>query len=184
MRWITHISDQNAKCNNRPNLNITQADAQLLVSAYTNILWADWCWDCRERQSGFWDCVVPIFYRLFQNLERFSGAKTQAEAPCWGCRTQYERMDSTSRRRYVFSLVPRGQGGQLQPWPRGGSPVSCVPQSVGPACGWGQSQSTRAAASCKLCPLSCSWMHNPVGCTSFFLNQVTAVMTSIVKPRC
>lgn len=143
-----------------------------------------WCWDCRERQSGFWDCVVPIFYRLFQNLERFSGAKTQAEAPCWGCRTQYERMDSTSRRRYVFSLVPRGQGGQLQPWPRGGSPVSCVPQSVGPACGWGQSQSTRAAASCKLCPLSCSWMHNPVGCTSFFLNQVTAVMTSNVKPRC
>ena len=41
MRRITHISDQNAKCNNRPNLDITQADAQLLVSAYTNILWAD-----------------------------------------------------------------------------------------------------------------------------------------------
>lgn len=38
---ITHISDQNAKCNNRPNLDITRADALLLVSSYMNILWAD-----------------------------------------------------------------------------------------------------------------------------------------------
>lgn len=110
-----------------------------------------------------------------------SGAKTQPEAPCWSCRTQYKRMDATSQHRYVFSLVPRGQGGHLQPWLRGGSPVGCVLQSVGPTCGWGLSQSMRAAASCRLCPLSCSWVHNPVGCTSFFLNQVTAVMTSIVK---